>query len=37
PLVDYYGAQGKLIGLDAAGPVEDVTERAIDALRSYSA
>jgi adenylate kinase len=37
PLVDYYGAQGKLVGIDAAGPVEDVTERAIDALRSYSA
>jgi adenylate kinase len=35
PLIDYYGAQGKLVGLDAAGPVEDVTERAIDALRSY--
>jgi hypothetical protein len=25
------------VGIDAAGPVEDVTERAIDALRSYSA
>jgi adenylate kinase len=37
PLIDYYGAQGKLVGIDAAGPVEDVTERAIDALRSYSA
>jgi adenylate kinase len=35
PLIDFYGAQGKLVGLDAAGPVEDVTERAIDALRSY--
>jgi adenylate kinase len=35
PLVDYYGAQGKLVGLDATGPVEDVTMRAIDALRSY--
>jgi adenylate kinase len=37
PLVDYYGAQGKLVGIDAAGPVEDVTVRAIDALRSYGA
>lgn len=36
PLVDYYGAQGKLVGIDATGPVEDVTLRAIDALRSYS-
>ncbi len=35
PLVDYYGAQGKLVGIDATGPVEDVTRRAIDALRSY--
>jgi adenylate kinase len=35
PLVDYYGAQGKLVGIDATGPVEDVTERANDALRSY--
>jgi adenylate kinase len=37
PLVDYYGAQGKLVGIDATGPVEDVTARAIDALRSYGA
>ncbi|WP_018252459.1 adenylate kinase [Salinispora mooreana] len=36
PLVDYYGAQSKLVGIDATGPVEDVTVRAIDALRSYS-
>ena len=35
PLVDYYGTQGKLVGIDATGPVEDVTVRAIDALRSY--
>jgi adenylate kinase len=35
PLVDYYGAQGKLVGIDATGPVEDVTVRATDALRSY--
>ena len=33
PLIDYYGAQGKLVGIDATGPVEDVTVRAIDALR----
>lgn len=36
PLIEYYGAQGKLVGIDAAGPVEDVTERAIAALRSYN-
>jgi adenylate kinase len=35
PLVDFYGAQGKLVGIDATGPVEDVTVRATDALRSY--
>jgi adenylate kinase len=35
PLVDFFGAQGKLVGIDATGPVEDVTVRAIDALRSY--
>jgi len=35
PLVGFYAAQGKLIGIDAAGPVEDVTERAIDALRQF--
>ncbi|HET6214395.1 MAG TPA: adenylate kinase [Micromonosporaceae bacterium] len=35
PLVEYYGAQGKLVGIDATGPVEDVTLRAIDALQSY--
>ncbi len=35
PLVDYYGAQSKLVGIDATGPVEDVTVRAVDALRSY--
>jgi adenylate kinase len=35
PLVDFYGAQGKLVGIDATGLVEDITMRAIDALRSY--
>lgn len=35
PLVDFYGAQSKLVGIDATGPVEDVTLRAIDALQSY--
>jgi adenylate kinase len=35
PLVDFYAAQGKVVGIDATGPVEDVTERAIDALRPY--
>jgi adenylate kinase len=35
PLVDYYGGQGKLVGIDATGPVEDVTQRASDALEPY--
>jgi adenylate kinase len=33
PLVNYYAERGLLIGLDATGPVDDVTQRAIDALR----
>ena len=33
PLIDYYGDRGHPVGVDATGPVEDVTERAIDALR----
>ncbi|GHJ46143.1 adenylate kinase [Catellatospora sp. TT07R-123] len=37
PLIDHYGAQNKLVGIDATGPVEDVTERAINELRSFSA
>jgi adenylate kinase len=36
PLVGFYAEQGKLVGIDATGPVEDVTERAIDALRAYA-
>jgi adenylate kinase len=33
--VDYYGGQGKLVGIDATGPVEDVTQRATDALDPF--
>ncbi len=33
PLVAYYADRGLLIGIDATGPVDDVTQRAIDALR----
>ena len=33
PLVNYYAGRGLLIGIDATGPVDDVTERAITALR----
>ncbi len=35
PLVDYYGDRSILVGIDATGPVEDITERAISALRRY--
>ena len=35
PLVGFYAEQSKLVGIDATGPVEDVTERAIDAFHSY--
>jgi adenylate kinase len=33
PIVDYYADRSILVGVDATGPVEDVTERAIAALR----
>ena len=33
PLVSYYAERGVLVGIDATGPVDDVTQRAIDALR----
>lgn len=36
PLVDLYAGQGKLVGIDATGPVEDVTIRAIDALQAFA-
>lgn len=37
PLIGFYGAAGKLVGIDATGPVEDVTERALAILSSYEA
>ncbi len=36
PLIEFYASHGLLVGVDAVGPVEDVTERAIDALRSIA-
>jgi adenylate kinase len=33
PLVGYYADAGILVGIDATGPVDDVTDRAIRALR----
>lgn len=35
PLIAYYATKGILVGLDATGPVEDVTDRAIDAVSPY--
>ena len=35
PLVAFYAARGLLVGIDAMGPVDDVTERALDALHRY--
>ena len=35
PLIAFYAENGILIGIDATGPVDDVTERAIAALHSY--
>ncbi|AEH11215.1 MULTISPECIES: adenylate kinase [Protofrankia] len=36
PLVAYYAAKGLLVGIDATGPVDNVTDRALDALRHYA-
>lgn len=36
PLIGYYGDRGLLRGIDATGPVEDVTERSINALRRFA-
>ncbi len=35
PLVAHYAARGYLVGIDATGPVDDVTERALEALHRY--
>ncbi len=35
PLISYYADEGILLGIDATGPVEDVTERALIALRRF--
>jgi adenylate kinase len=36
PLVSFYADEGTLVGIDATGPVEEVTERALAALRPYT-
>jgi adenylate kinase len=35
PLVSYYADEGTLLGLDATGPVDEITERALSALRRF--
>ena len=35
PLVSFYATRGILVGIDATGPVDDVTERALEALHRY--
>jgi adenylate kinase len=35
PLTSYYAEAGLLVGIDAMGPVDDVTDRAISALRPF--
>ena len=35
PLIGYYAERGILVGIDAMGPVDDVTDRASAALRPF--
>jgi adenylate kinase len=36
PLIGYYGERGIHVGVDATGPVDDVTERVIAAVRRFN-
>ncbi|MDT4935122.1 MAG: adenylate kinase [Pseudonocardiales bacterium] len=36
PLIEFYGTRDQLVAIDALGTVEDVTERAIEALTPFS-
>jgi adenylate kinase len=36
PLIEFYDSRGQLVGMDAHGPVEDVTERAIALLTPFA-
>jgi len=36
PLIEFYGRREQLVAIDAIGPVEDVTERAITVLGPYA-
>jgi adenylate kinase len=35
PLIAFYADEGILVGIDATGPVEEVTQRALSALQPY--
>ena len=35
PLIEFYADEGILLGIDATGPVEEITERALSALRRF--
>ena len=35
PLIAFYADEGILLGIDATGPVEEVTDRALSALRRF--
>jgi adenylate kinase len=35
PLIAFYADEGILVGIDATGPVEEVTSRALAALAPY--
>jgi adenylate kinase len=35
PLIAFYADEGVLVGIDATGPVEEVTQRALSALQPY--
>ena len=35
PLVSFYADEGTLLGLDATGPVDEITERALSALHRF--
>jgi adenylate kinase len=35
PLIAFYADEGVLVGIDATGPVEEVTQRALTALQPY--
>ena len=35
PLIAFYAKRGVLVGLDATGPVDDVTDRALEALHRF--